>query len=75
MTKSSQPQRLSAGRRIYSFFFWIVVYVVGMAAGSGLAWAFGAGLDLQIVAGFFGGVILLFFTNRWVRRVKFPTLR
>ena len=75
MTKSSQPQRLSAGRRIYSCFFWVVVYVVGMAAGSGLAWFLGAGLDLQIAVGFFGGVILLFVTNRWVRRVKFPAQR
>ena len=75
MTKTPPPERLSAGRRIYSFFFWIIVYLVGMAVGSGLAWFLGADLDTQIVAGFFGGIILLFVTNRWVRRVKFPARR
>lgn len=75
MTKTPPPERLSVGRRIYSFFFWIVVYLVGMAIGSSLAWFLGADLDRQIVVGFLSGLILLFLTNRWVRRVKFPTQR
>ena len=70
MTKAPQPTPMSAGRRIYNSLFWIIIYLVGMVIGSALAWLVGAGLDEQIGAGFLGGFVLLFITNRWVRRVK-----
>ena len=61
---------MSTARRTYNSLFWIITYLVGMVIGSALAWLVGAGLNEQIGAGFLGGFVLLFITNRWVRSVK-----
>lgn len=67
MSNSAKPPRPSPGRTLYSLLFWFLVYLIGMGAGSTVAWLAGADVNLQMIIGLATGFLFVILANRWVR--------
>lgn len=67
MSNAPKPPRPSPARTLYSLIFWLLVYLVGMAAGSTIAWLAGADVNLQMIIGLATGFVFVIIANRWVR--------
>ena len=74
MKQSSKPPRPSPGRTLYSLLFWMLVYLIGMGAGSTIAWLVGADVRVQMIIGLATGFVFVIIANRWVRWQRSRTM-
>ncbi len=70
MSHSPKPPRPSFVRTLYSLLFWLLVYLIGMGAGSTIAWLAGADVNLQMLLGLATGFLFVIIVNHWVRKQR-----
>ena len=70
MSNSPKPPRPSCVRTLYSLLFWLLVYLIGMGAGSTIAWLAGADVNLQMLLGLATGFLFVIIVNHWVRKQR-----